>query len=106
MKRSKIRQFLACALVCAPTLAIGLLVPSHVARADSFTIVAGSDANVTGNTVNMYPPGSYGLDMNFFDATHAIVDVPLGYIPINATINGVKANFREIGYATQPRPAP
>jgi hypothetical protein len=99
MKRSKFRHLLACALFCAPTLAIGLLGSPQVARGDSFTIVAGSDANVTGNTVNLNPPGSYGLEMNAFDGTHAIVDVPLGYIPINATINSVKANFREIGYA-------
>ena len=80
-------------------IAVGMLANPGAASAGSVKIVGAADANITGSTVNSYSPYSYGLMVNAFNGTHAIVDVPLAAVPLNATVSGVQVNFAESSYA-------
>src|ERR1019366_6408522 len=66
------------------------------------TINAGSDANLTGSTVNGLAPASYGLVVNAFSGTQAVVDFNLSSIPSYANINLVELNFDESAEANAP----
>ena len=91
---------MAFVLALSAAFTAGVVASPRFASADSTTIPGAADANITGNTVNLDPPYSYGLVTNVYENTHTIVDVPLASIPRNATINSVQVNFQEVGYTS------
>jgi hypothetical protein len=92
----KILFLLACVI-----MALGTFTNTRFACARTLNIAASADANITHGTVNSpYPPAA-GDDLiaNYFDDTSAVLDVPLGAIPINASLNSVQVNFEEHSYS-------
>jgi len=63
------------------------------------TLSGARDANITGATVDSFPPGTYGLVINVFSGTQAIVDFSLSSIPPNATVSSLLFSFDESSYA-------
>src|SRR5687768_12728076 len=84
----------------AIVMAAGLFArPAHAATAN---IVGSSNANITGSSVNTtYPPSSYGLVVNVFDNTRAVIEFPTTALPSNAVIQSLSFDFEQVSHANQ-----
>ncbi len=69
------------------------------ANAATTTLNGVRDANITGGTVNALSPFSYGLVINVFDNTRAVIEFDTSPLPATAIIDALTFNFREVAVA-------
>src|ERR1051325_5071161 len=79
----------------------GIVLMPGVSAAATAHVNAFADANITGTTVNQYPPSLYSLNVNVFDNTRAILEFHTNSLPAGAVIDSLNFNFNINSVANQ-----
>ncbi len=87
-------------LIVATAFAAGFGIFVQQASATTVVLNGVRDANITGSTINAYPPFDYGLIINAFDDSRAVIEFDTSPLPSDAIIDALVFNFREISYTS------